>query len=119
MQSPPKSLKTRTLGQRLAQERRLKSVEEERDIGHQEIADAAGVSQPTYSRYEADATKPDDDTLARLADYFGVTRGWLRFGEGERKPLVTLGMVPKPERTKEAPGDAGQGDSPRKRHHSK
>jgi transcriptional regulator with XRE-family HTH domain len=112
-------MKSRTLGQRLAQERRRKAYEEERDIEQSEIAAAAGVTQGSISRYEADATKPDDDTLARLADYFGVTRGWLRFGEGERKPLVTLGMVPKPERTKEAPGDAGQGDSPRKRHHSK
>jgi transcriptional regulator with XRE-family HTH domain len=78
--------KTRTLGFRLAQTRREKQVADERDIDFGEIAKAARVSISTYSRYEADITKPDDDTLGLLASYYGVTRSWLRFGEGDKYP---------------------------------
>jgi transcriptional regulator with XRE-family HTH domain len=104
-------MKNQTLGMRIAQERRMKSVREWRDLGHTEIAEAVGISQPTYSRYEADASKPDDDTLGRLADYFGVTRSWLRFGEGER---VALQLKAAPRPAKEAPGDADAGDRARR-----
>lgn len=94
-----------TLGVRLAQERRIRSVELWRDLEHGEIATAVGVSGATISRYESDLTKPDDDTLGRLADYYGVTRSYLRFGEGDRKPLKTRGQLPK---ATEAPnGEAG------------
>lgn len=99
-------MKARTLGFRLAQERRIKSVAEERDIGHQEIADAAGVSQPTYSRYEADATKPDDETMVKLARFFGVDPGWLRFGTGQKHP--TPGLVRIADPTSKG-GEGGQG----------
>jgi transcriptional regulator with XRE-family HTH domain len=100
-------MKSRTLGERLAQERREKSVREWRDVGHQEIADAVGISQPTYSRYESDSTKPDDETLGRLAAYFGTTRAWLRFAEGDHRPVVLKGMLPKP---KAAPTGEDEGD---------
>lgn len=76
--------KSEQLGERLAQERREKAVRERRDITAAEVAREIGVSTPTYSRYEANLTKPDDDTLARAAKYLGVTRSWLRFGEGEK-----------------------------------
>lgn len=89
-------MKPETLGFRLAQERREKSARDRRDIGQSEIAAAAGVTQGTYSRYEADETKPDDDTLGRLAVYFNVSRAWLRYGEGEKRPLVTKGQMPQP-----------------------
>lgn len=79
--------KPQTLGSRLAQERREKAAREAVDIGQADIAKRVGVSVATYSRYEADITKPDDEILGKIADYFGVTRGWLRFGEGEKRPV--------------------------------
>jgi transcriptional regulator with XRE-family HTH domain len=89
-------MKPRTLGFRLAQERREKAAREERDIEQNEIAKAAGVTQGSYSRYEADATKPDDETMKKLAAYFGVDPGWLRFGTGQKHPSPAEVRIPDP-----------------------
>lgn len=84
--------KPEQLGDRLAQLRREKAAQERRDITAANVADRLKISRPTYSRYEANLTRPDDDTLGKLADYFGVTRSWLRFGEGEREAAPTTAV---------------------------
>lgn len=88
--------KGETLGSRLAQERREKAVRDREDIDRSVVAKAIGVSPSTYSRYEADLTKPPDDVLGLLARYYGTTRAYLRFGEGERYPLSERATVPLP-----------------------
>lgn len=103
-----------TLGNRLARERRRKAHDEDADLDGKDIAKAVGVSASTYSRYEADLTKPDDDTMAKLANYFGVTRGWLRFGEGERLPPSTTEVKLSPHAARSRPTAKAVG-RPRKR----
>ena len=91
--------KTQTLGKRLANERRRKAYEEERDIDKTDVAEAVGTTHSSISRYENDVSKPDDAMLQKLADFYGVTRSWIRFGEGERRPVTTEREVVKPEST--------------------
>ena len=38
-----------------------------------EVAEHLGITQAAFSRYENDLREPDPDTLARIADAFGVT----------------------------------------------
>lgn len=79
-------------GDRLAQERREKAARERRDIAQRDVARAVGVSAASLSRYEAGDTLPDDEVIERLAAYYGVSRSWLRYGEGSRTP-GTEGMA--------------------------
>jgi transcriptional regulator with XRE-family HTH domain len=76
----------RKVHERLAQERRLRAVAEWRDIRQQEIALALEVSPVNYNRYETGVTPIPDEVIERAAKYFGVTRAFLRYGEGERTP---------------------------------
>jgi transcriptional regulator with XRE-family HTH domain len=113
----------------------------ERALRVKVIRDALGMTQPEFAaklnaaalelgleaRYtQLNVSQRETDRLALdIEDYVILAHVdphhrsilWLAFGR--EVPVKFLGMLPKPERTKEAPGDAGQGDSPRKRHHSK
>lgn len=75
---------TKGLGERLSQERRLKSAAEGHDIDHREIAKAMKVTPGAVSRWESGKSVPKDIMIARLASYFGVTASWLRYGQEPR-----------------------------------
>lgn len=77
------------VAERLAQLRREKSARERRDVLQAEIALAAGVSVVTYGRYENGRRKIPDDVLIPLAQFYGVTPGFLRYGEGVERPVAT------------------------------
>lgn len=81
------------------------SVREARDVTRAEIAAAIGVDAAALTRWEAGKDAPRDDTLIRLARFFGVTRGWLRWGEQPRE-------APPPERLEPMP-DADPRSDPR------
>lgn len=87
--------------ERLRRERRLKAVAEDRDIENQEIAEALGFDAATVGRWFLGKSMPRDDaTMEVLAAYFGVTRSYLRYGEGDRvRPLV----VPESKRDSDSP----------------
>jgi len=57
------------------------AVRERRDVRPADVAREVGVSGATVSDWEAGKIIPRDDTMERLADFLGVTRGFLRFGE--------------------------------------
>ncbi|MCX7779647.1 MAG: helix-turn-helix domain-containing protein [Negativicutes bacterium] len=56
---------------------KLKSLREQKGITQQEMADILGIARGTYAHYEIDRREPDNATLARLADFFGVTTDYL------------------------------------------
>jgi transcriptional regulator with XRE-family HTH domain len=74
-----------TLGQRLKKARLQASgrTHPPRQIGQQEVADLFGASQDAVSRWEKDQREPGLEVLARLADFYGVSRDWLAFGDTE------------------------------------
>jgi transcriptional regulator with XRE-family HTH domain len=84
-------------GERVAQERRLKSVRDRRDVEKRDIAKAMGVSNSTVSRWLDGAAMPDPGTIERLAGYFGVTPAWLLYGQ---EPREAPKLVPLPDMRK-------------------
>jgi transcriptional regulator with XRE-family HTH domain len=45
----------------------LKAAREKRSVTQKEAADALGISDKTYSKWETGENEPDVDTLCRLA----------------------------------------------------
>lgn len=68
----------------------LKSLRKSKGIRQQTIADYLGISRPTYSRYESGEREPDQNTLTRLADYFGVSVDYLIGRDVPSEPELTL-----------------------------
>lgn len=92
MVEPGRSLET--FGGRLYAVRLRRSSRELRSITQRHVADALGVTQTTVGRWEADLKEPTLATIVRLAEWFGVSPGWLAFGEGEMVPAT----APQPPR---------------------
>lgn len=72
-----------TFGGRLYSARLWKAGAERRTIVQRDVAAAIGVSQVSVGRWEADLKEPSLATIERLAQWLGVSPGWLAFGEGE------------------------------------
>ncbi len=61
---------------------RLKLARENKSLSQQEVANRAGMSQPTYYKIESGKTKRTT-YIHELAQVLGVTPKWLTTGEGE------------------------------------
>lgn len=96
-------------GRRLAQERRHKAFVEARDIGQRDVAQAVDVSESTLSRWEAGEVMPRDDTLLKLARFFGVTPAWLRYGQEPRTNAPPANI---PVEDNDKPLETGRGATP-------
>lgn len=55
-----------------------------RRITSRSVAQELDIPENSFSRYLRRAEPPGDEVVTPLAEYFGVTRGWLRYGEGEK-----------------------------------
>lgn len=66
-----------------------------------DVATAMGVSESTVGRWENGEAIPRDAVLTKLAEYFGVTRQWLRYGAEPRIAETRGRLVPDP-RVKQA-----------------
>lgn len=56
---------------------RLKELRKEKGLTQQELADKIGVTKRTYIYWEKGDRVPKSDKAQRLADYFGVSVGYL------------------------------------------
>ena len=56
---------------------KLKMLREERNIKQNEVAAIFMINRSTYGKWENDASKPDIDTLTKLANYFNVSVDYL------------------------------------------
>lgn len=65
---------------RLAQLRREKSAREKRDLDQKELADVIGVTPETYSRYENAKRRVPDEAILALAEFYGVSPAFIRYG---------------------------------------
>lgn len=66
---------------------RLKALREKKRKLQSEVADELGLNRVTYNRYENEEREPDNDTLSRIADYFGVSTDYLLGRVAEKKDL--------------------------------
>lgn len=55
----------------------LKELRLKKKLLQKDVADYLGVNRTTYVKYETGASQPDNDTLSRLADFFGVSVDYL------------------------------------------
>lgn len=56
---------------------KLKDLRKQKNMSQQKLADMLGVSRSTVAMWEISTNEPDNDTLSRLADLFGVTVDYL------------------------------------------
>ena len=64
---------------------RIKDLREDRDLKQSELARSTGIDQRTISNYETGKTKPDSESLIKLADFFDVSIDYL-VGRNYSKP---------------------------------
>lgn len=69
----------------------LKQLRQERNLTQEQVAEQLGVTRQAVSGYESDRTRPDVDTLMRLAEIYGTDLDRILYGqERERKALRGL-----------------------------
>lgn len=56
---------------------RLKEIRKSKRLTQQEVANYIGISQNNYSYWENEKVKIDNESIKRLADYFGVSVDYL------------------------------------------
>lgn len=57
--------------------KRIRTLREERHLSQEKLAVELGVSRMTVNNYENEKRAPDIDFVGHIADYFGVTVGYL------------------------------------------
>lgn len=80
--SPPPG----TLGSRIAQARRELGVRLQRDVTPADLAKLLEVNPATVYRWESDEKAPRDDALAAMAELFGLSLAYLRYGVVQAGP---------------------------------
>lgn len=55
----------------------LKKLRQKKGVTQIDVAKIIGVSKSTYSYWEMDKYQPDNESLFKLADYFGVSIDYL------------------------------------------
>lgn len=55
----------------------LRNLRNAKNYSQQKLANLIGVSRSTIAMWETGASQPDNDTLSRLADFFGVSVDYL------------------------------------------
>lgn len=80
-----------------------------RKVTARSVAADLGIPEGSFSRYINREAPPGDDIISALSEYFGVMRGWLRYGEGEKSPPpsapIAGGFKPHPP-PEDPPGEA-------------
>lgn len=56
---------------------RLLALRQERNLSQRSLVKEMGFALNTYVRYERGEREPDASTLARIADFYGVTLDYL------------------------------------------
>ncbi len=81
---------------------RLKQARKEAKKTQQEVADIAGMTQPSYSELERGESQGSKH-LALIANYLGVSALWLTSGEGEKIAMSGL-VAPSTDTRQVVPG---------------
>ena len=72
--------------------KKLWTLRNAKGLRQKDVAEAVGIKEANYRKYET-VSKPNDDALIKLADFFGVTTDYL-LGKtdhkfGEEKKIIT------------------------------
>ena len=63
---------------------RIKALMQERQLSTRRLGAIVGASGVTVFQWCSDIAKPRGERLAKLAEFFGVTPGWILFGEEQQ-----------------------------------
>lgn len=69
---------------------RIRELRAEKNISQAQLASDTGVSQQSLSQYEKEGRKPKIEAWKKLADYFGVSVGYLQGIEAKAEPTSEL-----------------------------
>ncbi len=80
-------------------ENRLKLLRKERGLLQKDVAEHLNIAVSTYSYWENGKFEPDQESLSKLADFFGVSADYL-LGREEKSPPVGQESVKIPDSLK-------------------
>lgn len=69
---------------------RLKELRKEKNLTQAKVAEALGITQQSYARWESGKVTPTSEKLAQIAKFYGVTTDYLL---GEQTDEVDLSNV--------------------------
>jgi transcriptional regulator with XRE-family HTH domain len=78
------------IARRIAQLERKRAYDDERDIAQREIAGVIGTTPETYSRYRSGKLRVPDGVIDALAEWYGVSPAFIKYGVGASLPAVSL-----------------------------
>lgn len=64
---------------------RINKLITDKGITGAELSRDLGLSNSIYSQWKSGATKPSPKTIKKIADYFGVSAEYIRFGTKQQK----------------------------------
>ncbi len=71
---------------------RIRILREERGINQQRLAAELNVTQAMISKYELEISKPDLNTIRRIAEFFGVSSDYLLEISDEKISVSSFGL---------------------------
>ena len=58
-------------------ENRIRALRKQRGITMKQLGEVVDLAESTISQYETGKREPDNETLLKISEYFGVTVGYL------------------------------------------
>lgn len=65
---------------------RIRELRKQRGITMKQLGEVVDLAESTISQYETGKREPDNETLLKISEYFGVTVGYLLGAESEKAP---------------------------------
>lgn len=67
---------------------RIRELRKLRGLTMKQLGEVVGLAESTISQYENGKRQPDNETLLRLGEFFGVTVGYLLGAEEQKTPVL-------------------------------
>ncbi|MBE6959942.1 MAG: helix-turn-helix transcriptional regulator [Ruminococcaceae bacterium] len=68
-------------------ENRIRALRKQRGITMKQLGEVVDLAESTISQYETGKREPDNETLLRISEFFGVTVGYLLGAEANVSQL--------------------------------
>ena len=79
---------------------RIRELRKKRGITMKQLGEVVDLAESTISQYETGKRQPDNETLLKISEYFGVTVGYLLGYEAMMTPGLPGNIIPMPEMRK-------------------
>ena len=79
---------------------RIRELRKQRGITMKQLGEVVDLAESTISQYETGKRQPDNETLLKISEYFGVTVGYLLGYEAMATVGLPLNIMPMPEMRK-------------------